>query len=76
MRIVIDLQGAQTYSQYRGIGRYSMALTLAIAKNRGEHEIWLALNGALPEGRASFISWYTVAHLEEKRGAAEENIDD
>jgi glycosyltransferase involved in cell wall biosynthesis len=49
MRIVIDLQGAQTASQYRGIGRYSMNLALAIARNRGDHEIWLALNGAFPE---------------------------
>ena len=49
MRIVIDLQGAQTESRYRGIGRYSMSLALAITRNRGEHDIWLALNGAFPE---------------------------
>lgn len=46
MRIVIDLQGAQTESRFRGIGRYSLSLTKAIARNAGEHEIWLALNRA------------------------------
>jgi glycosyltransferase involved in cell wall biosynthesis len=58
MRIVIDLQGAQSESRFRGIGRYSLALALGIARNAGEHEIWLALNGALaaaiPDLRAAF----------------------
>ncbi len=49
MRIVIDLQGAQTESRFRGIGRYSMALAMGIARNAGAHEIWLALNAAHPE---------------------------
>jgi glycosyltransferase involved in cell wall biosynthesis len=49
MRIVIDLQGSQTESRFRGIGRYSMALAQAIARNSGEHEIWLILNTTLPD---------------------------
>lgn len=49
MRIVIDMQGAQTESRFRGIGRYSQALALAMARNAGGHEIWLALNAAFPE---------------------------
>lgn len=49
MRIVIDMQGAQTESRFRGIGRYSRALALAMARNAGEHDIWLALNAAFPE---------------------------
>ena len=49
MRIVIDMQGAQTESRYRGIGRYSRSLALAMAQNRGEHEIILALNGLFPD---------------------------
>jgi len=49
VRIVIDMQGAQSQSKTRGIGRYSLSFALAIARNAREHEIWLALNGAFPE---------------------------
>ena len=45
MRIVIDLQGAQTESRFRGIGRYSFELSLALARNRKQHEVIIALNG-------------------------------
>lgn len=48
MRIVIDLQGAQTESRFRGIGRYSLSIAKAIAKNRGEHEIIIALSAFFP----------------------------
>lgn len=44
MRIVIDLQGGQTVSRFRGIGRYSLSLAMAIARNAGSHDIWLVLN--------------------------------
>ena len=58
MRLIIDLQGAQTDSYKRGIGRYSLTLALALARLRGEHEVVLALNGRLPDRiepiRASF----------------------
>lgn len=49
MRIVIDLQGAQSESRFRGIGRYSLSLALAMARNASGHEIWLALNSRMPE---------------------------
>ena len=49
MRIVIDFQGAQTASRFRGIGRYTLALVQGMVRNAGEHEIWLALNGGLEE---------------------------
>lgn len=49
MRIVIDMQGAQTDSRFRGIGRYSLSLAQAIARNAGNHDVWLALNAQLPE---------------------------
>lgn len=49
MRIVIDLQGAQAGSRSRGIGRYSLALAKALVRNRGEHEIIIALNDLLPD---------------------------
>jgi len=49
MRIVIDMQGAQTESRFRGIGRYTLSLAKAIVRNRGEHEIILALSGLFPD---------------------------
>ena len=50
MRIVIDLQGAQTSgSRLRGIGRYSLSLTKAIVRNREKHELFIVLNGLFPE---------------------------
>ena len=47
MRILIDLQGAQTESRFRGIGRYSLALVQAIIRNAGQHEILVLLNGSM-----------------------------
>lgn len=49
MRIIIDMQGAQTKSRFRGIGRYTMAFAQAVVRNRGEHEVLLALSGLFPE---------------------------
>jgi glycosyltransferase involved in cell wall biosynthesis len=49
MRIVIDLQGIQTVSRFRGIGRYTLALTQAVLRHRGAHEIFIVLNGLFQE---------------------------
>ena len=49
MRIVIDMQGTQTENRFRGIGRYALSLALAMVRNRGEHEILIALNGFFPD---------------------------
>lgn len=50
MRIVIDLQGAQSSgSRNRGIGRYTLSLAQAIARNLGPHELLIALNGAFAD---------------------------
>lgn len=49
MRIVVDLQGAQTESRFRGIGRYCIALTQALLRNRGGHEVIITANGMFPE---------------------------
>lgn len=58
MRIVMDMQGAQSESRFRGIGRYSQSFAQGIVRNRGEHEVILALSGLLPEAiepiRAAF----------------------
>lgn len=46
MKIVLDIQGAQTTeSRFRGIGRYSLALAEAMVRNGGRHEWWIAFNG-------------------------------
>jgi glycosyltransferase involved in cell wall biosynthesis len=58
MRIVIDMQGAQSASRFRGIGRYTLGFVQGVVRHRGEHEIILALSGLLPESiegiRAAF----------------------
>lgn len=67
MRIVIDMQGAQTESRFRGIGRYTMAFAKAVVRNRGEHEIILALSGLFPETiepiRAAFKDFLPQSHI-------------
>lgn len=50
MRIVIDLQAAQSKSsKNRGIGRYALSLSKAILRNPAGNEILIALNGSFPE---------------------------
>ena len=49
MRILIDLQGAQGDSRTRGMGRYALALALGIARNRGIHDVRIALSDLFPE---------------------------
>jgi glycosyltransferase involved in cell wall biosynthesis len=46
MRIVIDLQGAQSARRRDDIGRYALQLALGLARNAGPHELWLVLNDA------------------------------
>ncbi len=49
MRIVIDLQGAQTESRFRGIGRYSLGFAKGVLQNCEGHEVIIILNGLFPE---------------------------
>ncbi|MBY0272792.1 MAG: FkbM family methyltransferase [Alphaproteobacteria bacterium] len=49
LRIVLDLQGVQTSSGTRGIGRYSLSLAKALLRNPRQHEFIIALNGVYPE---------------------------
>ena len=50
MKILIDLQGAQsTASHGRGIGRYSLEISQAIVRNRKDHEVIIVLNDHFPE---------------------------
>ena len=46
MKLVIDLQGAQSASRHRGVGRYSLALAEAMARDACGHQVWIALNAA------------------------------
>jgi glycosyltransferase involved in cell wall biosynthesis len=48
-RIIIDLQCCQGGSVLRGIGRYALELTKAIARNANSgHEIWVVVNDRVP----------------------------
>jgi len=49
MKIVIDMQGAQTESRFRGIGRYTLSLVKEMVRQRGDNEIHLVLGAHLPE---------------------------
>jgi glycosyltransferase involved in cell wall biosynthesis len=53
MRIVLDLQACQASSMHRGIGRYSMALALAMARNSAGHELRIVLNEDYPDSVAT-----------------------
>jgi glycosyltransferase involved in cell wall biosynthesis len=79
MRIVIDLQGAQTESRFRGIGRYTMSFAKAVVKNKGKNEIILVLSCLFPETiepiRAAFekilpqqniLVWHALGPVNEK----------
>lgn len=77
MRIVIDLQGAQSVRARHGkMSEYSLALVQEVIRNRGEHEVVIALSGQFPETiegiRARFDKllpqdnirvWYAVGPL-------------
>jgi glycosyltransferase involved in cell wall biosynthesis len=49
MRIVIDLQAAQSSNAKTGTGRHALSLTKSILRNRGEHDIVIVLNSQFPE---------------------------
>jgi glycosyltransferase involved in cell wall biosynthesis len=76
MRLLIDLQGAQSESRYRGIGRYTLSIVEGILANRGNHEVILLVNGNLQAGlsylctkffnlgnRVTFCEWQAPGKL-------------
>lgn len=67
MKILIDLQGCQSLSRLRGIGRYSLALAKAIVRNRGNHTVMLLLNGLYADGlnelKAQFSEEIPAEHI-------------
>src|SRR4051812_28999031 len=50
MKLVLDLQGTQTESRFRGIGRQTRALTTAILQHAGKHDVHLLFNNVLRDG--------------------------
>jgi len=59
MRIVVDMQGAQsTGSRHRGIGRYTRSLVAALLKQRSSHQIFLAFNGFFAEAVRDITAEY------------------
>lgn len=59
MRIVVDMQGAQTESRKRGIGRYTRGFTEALLRNSSGHDIHLILNGLLQDGAIEVFSHFS-----------------
>lgn len=49
MKIILDLQAAQSESKQRGIGRYSLSLAKAIIRNAGGHQVYVSLNHVFPD---------------------------
>jgi glycosyltransferase involved in cell wall biosynthesis len=47
MRIAIDMQSTQSGSRMGGIGRYSIELAKAMARNSRGHDLWLVMNNLL-----------------------------
>lgn len=58
MRLMIDLQGAQSASRFRGIGRYTQALVDSLLALKSNHEIILLLNGGLSDSADALIRRY------------------
>lgn len=51
MRLVIDMQGAQSDSRFRGIGRYTISIVQALLRRTApHHNVLLAVNAQMPEG--------------------------
>ena len=48
MHILIDVQGYQSESKVRGIGRSTLAMSRAIIENAGEHRVSILINGMYP----------------------------
>lgn len=45
LHILIDVQGLQSPSRFRGVGRSTLAMSRAIIENAGEHRVSILING-------------------------------
>ncbi len=59
MKILLDIQGAQTESRFRGIGRQTASLADAIIRNAGSHDVHILLNHRLNESREELYRKYS-----------------
>jgi glycosyltransferase involved in cell wall biosynthesis len=81
MRIVIDMQGAQSSgSRNRGIGRYTLALSKEMVRLRGKHEVILVLNGLFRDTiepiRATFAALLPKENIRVWEAVGPVNADD
>jgi glycosyltransferase involved in cell wall biosynthesis len=58
MKIVLDLQGAQSQSRLRGIGRYTLSMAKAFVQEAAHHELWLLLNGCEDETSLALVEQF------------------
>lgn len=67
MRLLVDLIGCQTPSRLRGIGRYTLGLTGALARSRGDNEMFCMADPLLPQSyeelRQEFIRCLPAGHF-------------
>lgn len=54
MRIVVDMQGWQSASRNRGIGRYTLSLVKAMVESKDRHEYILLFNGSFDNSFQEF----------------------
>jgi glycosyltransferase involved in cell wall biosynthesis len=77
MRIAIDMQGAQSISSTRGIGRYTCSIVESLARNKNGHEVYIVFNGLFPDTieplktllapyipKENFKTWSTVGPVD------------
>ena len=60
MHLVIDMQGAQTGSRFRGIGRLTLSLVKAIVRHRGDHRVTLLLSALFPDSIAPLTAEFAA----------------
>jgi hypothetical protein len=68
MKLLVDLQACQTHgSRKRGIGRYSLALALAMARESRGNELHIALSSCFPDAvreiQESFAGVLPPSHI-------------
>lgn len=66
MRIVVDMQGWQSASRNRGIGRYTLSLVRAMVESKDRHEYILLFNGAFDDSFQEFQKIFNLDGIEVK----------